>query len=295
MILRQKILLDLLDTLPTAPGRTALVKLVFLLRQEVPSLASEAFYDFLPYKFGPFSFCLYRELENLRSKGYLGDDETSVILDARTRGERANIVDSIPERIRRGIKSVSGRYGGMRYRELLAKVYRAYPWYATRSEKRRLVASNAVPAPSPSVAVYTVGYEGTSVDSFFDYLLRKGIKGILDVRANPVSRKYGFARRSLNDIATKLGCDYHHIPGLGIPSSHRVGLSSYEAYQRLLDRYELDMLPKCQADLRLAADLLGQEPSALLCVEKDPRLCHPGRLAKSLEAITGLPVINLTA
>jgi hypothetical protein len=35
-------------------------------------------------------------------------------------------------------------------------------------------------------AVYTVGYEGKSVDLFFDGLLQSGVLQILDVRVNPM-------------------------------------------------------------------------------------------------------------
>ena len=97
----------------------------------------------------------------------------------------------------------------------------------------------------------------------------------------------------MRDISLKLGLGYHHLPELGIPSSERGKLSDFDSYQRLLDRYEAEMLP-CQGDhMTDAIRLLKQEPSALLCVEKDVRWCHRGRLAKALASRSGLPVIHL--
>lgn len=71
----------------------------------------------------------------------------------------------------------------------------------------------------------------------------KGIAALIDVRANPVSRKYGFARSSLSDIAGKLDIDYTHIPELGISSKDRSQLCDFDSYQELLDRYERKTLP----------------------------------------------------
>ena len=47
------------------------MKLVFLLRHETCLKDVPSFYDFVPYKFGPFSFTLYRELERLQQNGYV--------------------------------------------------------------------------------------------------------------------------------------------------------------------------------------------------------------------------------
>ena len=52
--------------------------------------------------------------------------------------------------------------------------------------------------------MYTIGYEGRSVDAFFSRLLRLRLSGVIDVRSNPVSRKYGFAARSMTEIGKKL-------------------------------------------------------------------------------------------
>jgi uncharacterized protein (DUF488 family) len=131
------------------------------------------------------------------------------------------------------------------------------------------------------------------VDEFFNGLLFSGMAGILDVRANPVSRKYGFAKGSMSRIASNLGLVYHHFPELGVTGDHRSDLSDFESYQRLLDKYEKTMLPKRTAHIRQATDLLRSQPLALLCMEKDVRCCHRGRLANRVAQESGLRVEHL--
>jgi uncharacterized protein (DUF488 family) len=168
-----------------------------------------------------------------------------------------------------------------------------FPWYASRCRSREALPDDVPALPRRDVAVHTAGYEGKSVDGFFDDLLAAGITGIVDVRANPVSRKYGFAKRSLSGIAAQLGLAYQHLPELGIPGDRRGSLSDFASYQRLLDEYETTMLPSQAKGMQTAARLLRSRPSVLLCVERDVGCCHRGRLANRIAEDEGLPVIHL--
>jgi uncharacterized protein (DUF488 family) len=131
------------------------------------------------------------------------------------------------------------------------------------------------------------------VDDFFNGLLASGMQGILDVRANPISRKYGFAKRSMSRIAGYLGLTYDHMPELGITGDRRMDLSDFDSYQRLLDQYEKKMLPKRALYIARATELLQSRPTALLCMEKDVRCCHRGRLASRVAQQSGLLVEHL--
>ena len=123
--------------------------------------------------------------------------------------------------------------------------------------------------------------------------LHVGIQAVLDVRANPVSRKYGFARKSLSEIGAKLGFNYHHLPELGIAGTKRAHLTDSDSYQRLLEQYEAEMLPKRLAAVTRLLALLRERPSALVCFEKDMRYCHRGRLAAVVARAGGLEVLHL--
>lgn len=102
--------------------------------------------------------------------------------------------DEVPTPWKSAVQRAVREYPSASQNELLRDIYRRCPWFALKSELHDLV-SEAPDAPAAPLAIYTVGYEGKSVDSFFNELLLSGVAAILDVRANPISRKYGFARK----------------------------------------------------------------------------------------------------
>ncbi len=272
---------------------TALVKLAFLLRKETPVGSDHTFYSFVRYRYGPFSFALSRELVSLERDGYVQGCEKSLSLNPDTSHLSRDEIARLTKPQAEAVGEVVTNYGRMKWDTLLRNVYGRCPWYAQNSELTDFVPDDVPRPPLRRAAAYTVGYEGKSVDGFFHDLLASGIGEILDVRANPVSRKYGFAKRSMRQIAQSLGLGYHHFPELGITGDHRAKLSDFDSYQRLLDKYEKRMLPKLTAHIRQAAVLLRSRPSVLLCVEKDVRCCHRGRLADHLAEESDLAVVHL--
>lgn len=293
VLTRQKTVLSLLVQADRPLSPTVFVKLVFLLRQETELGKDRSFYDFLPYNFGPFSFTLYWDLGSLRQNGYVTPEEERISLCDRTRDLAEQETEGLPASIRTAVADVLGRYGTMNQRALVRDVYARYPWYATRSELTYLRPKPALKVKEASPAIYTVGYEGRSVDAFFNHLLQEGIRVVVDVRANPVSRKYGFSGLRLGELCKKLRLEYRHLPSLGIPSTERAGLNGFASYQRLLNRYEQAMLPDRSTEVKDLGRLMRQRPSVLVCVEKDLRCCHRSRLAEAVAQATGLDVVHL--
>lgn len=293
MLNRQRLILALLDRTRSPIQHTVLVKLAFLLRQETAVEQDRTFYQFVPYRHGPFSFGLYRELDSLRRNGYVERTERSFSLTQQTKRLSHEQIECLNSTQVEAVNLIVAQYSRLTRPELLHYVYNRYPWYSIKSELKEYLPDDLVRLPHPAVAAYTVGYEGKSVDEFFNDLLAAGISGILDVRANPVSRKYGFAKRSMSRIAGYLGLVYHHMPELGITGEYRSSLSDFESYQRLLNKYEKTMLPRCRRQLREAINLLKSRPLALLCMERDVRCCHRGRLANRIAEESGLSVIHL--
>ena len=80
MLTREKIVLQLLSCFTEPLDKISLVKFVFLLRHQTMLNAMSSFYDFVPYKFGPFSFTLYRDLERLSDKNLVVLKDTKVAL-----------------------------------------------------------------------------------------------------------------------------------------------------------------------------------------------------------------------
>src|SRR4051812_7929573 len=199
MLRRQR---TILETLSKADGRlsaTQLQKFIFLISEETFLGREGGYYEFLPYKFGAYSFSAQREIEALTDYGYIEIKNSTLGVTNLGRKE-AGAVDNDTSR---AIRAILLKYGKLPLKILLRDVYDRYPWYASRSELKGLVLSSGATPTTTPVAVYTIGYEETSIDRFLDRLLRSGIKQVIDVRANPVSRKYGFARSSLSDLTGK--------------------------------------------------------------------------------------------
>lgn len=148
------------------------------------------------------------------------------------------------------------------------------------------------PVPATK-AIYTAGYQGESIAVFLQRLVAAGVKRILDVRSNPVSRKPGFSKKAFGRLSEQWGIEYVHIPELGVPAAKRKNLRTPEDYQQLLRYYESIILPQ-SADARTEAVRLSMErPSALVCFEADSQFCHRARLANAISRDTGMEVVNL--
>ena len=291
MLMRQRTMLDLLTRVKRPVTRTALVKLVFLLRHETALRHSPSFYDFVPYKYGPFSFTLYRELELLRQGGYVTVDDSGS-LSGPTRDSEPRKPGGLTPSVISAVGSIVSRYGEMASGDLIQSVYKRYAWYAINSElpERKLVSPQR---PTAVPAIYTVGYEGKSVEAFLNELLVRGMAALVDVRANPVSRKYGFSKVRLEQFCERLGLVYRHLPSLGISSTARAGARSRASHELLLRQYERSMLPPRSAEVEKLGTLMTGKPSVLMCVEERPQDCHRGRLAQALAAKTDLKVVHL--
>ena len=73
---RQKVLLALLETAPNKrASRTQFIKWLFLLKKEEDVDRYGSFYDFVPYKYGPFSFLAYRDIAELERFGWIESDD----------------------------------------------------------------------------------------------------------------------------------------------------------------------------------------------------------------------------
>nr|VFK19106.1 MAG: Uncharacterized conserved protein, DUF488 family [Candidatus Kentron sp. LPFa] len=284
---RQRVLLSFPVRAGYHPGRTELIKWLFLARHEGDIANLIAFYDFLPYRYGPFSFAAYKDLAVLVEKGYLTGKTLAVPAEARREVETE--IAGLPRAVRHSVSSILLKYGNLDRKELLDIVYKGYPWYASRST----LIPHGSTQYTANISIHTLGYEGRSIDAFLNRVLQKGIARIIDVRRNPLSRKYGFTRRALDNLCGKIGIEYVHFPQVGVPSDLRRDLSSKDAYHALLRHYEKEILPRQENTVAEIGALMKDSPSALLCFEEDHAICHRSVLAKAVASQTGLGVIHL--
>jgi uncharacterized protein (DUF488 family) len=289
MLQRQKILVELLLKAGKPVQKLRLVKLSFLINNETDIPNILPFYDFVPYHYGPFSFTLYHELGSLINSGIVSekDDFIEIALPDLAK----DTVISLKNILRRDIGKIMQDYNSLSISELLDLVYAKYPWFATRSKRNNRTTDCNLGDRNP--ALYTAGYEGRSLDAYFDLLLQNGIKQVLDVRKNAYSRKYGFIASVLKSTCERMGMQYSHQPDLGIPSNLRKTLSDQKSYDELFDRYEKEILANKDKTIEGVAGMICDTPSVLLCFEAESKMCHRSRLASRLSRKTDLPIVNL--
>jgi uncharacterized protein (DUF488 family) len=121
--------------------------------------------------------------------------------------------------------------------------------------------------------IYSVGYEGMTLDGLVDRLAGAHVTTLVDVRLNPVSRKPGFSKRRLTEALAAAGIEYVHEKSLGNPAenrdSFRVG-DGQEGRQRMRE-----MLSNGAGEaLDRVIDLASTERIAVLCVERESQRCH---------------------
>jgi len=122
--------------------------------------------------------------------------------------------------------------------------------------------------------IFTIGYEATTVGEFLAALTQAGVKRVIDVRAVPNSRRPGFSKTPLRNALAEAGIDYVHLRALGTPADGRAAARAGR-HDDLVRIYAGQLeLPEAIAQGAQMLDLAGEEPSALLCYERDPAGCH---------------------
>ena len=293
MFYRRKVILALLEALGGELSKTDFQKHLFLFTQAQPEPA----YEFVPYHFGCYSFSAEADRAPMVRTGLIKDKS------AWAKKTGTSYLETLKSSDRKRLSAHVARYGSLRGRKLVRTVYLSHPYFAIHSEiagevldKRQ---QKAVAAAVPRVdgpALITVGYEGRSLEAYLNVLIENGVRLLCDVRANPVSRKYGFSKGQLSTTTDRLGIGYVHIPELGIASGKRKALTSAKAYARLFAEYEEKTLPARQTELMQVRELVEKYGRvALTCFEACHDECHRSRVSDALTRLPGweYPVIHL--
>lgn len=286
---RQRRLLALLDALGGSAGNLDFQKLLFLYCQET---GPSSCYEFVPYRFGAFSFTSYADRRRLVQRRLIEADELTWKLTAAGRqAVEGHREPALP------LSDFVQKYEGLRGNALVAETYRRFPYYGTRSEiagqvlrddqaTLRRIESTRPARGAPGIS--TIGYEGRSLEGYLNELLAAGGTLLCDVRRNPLSRKYGFSKGTLSKGCEGVGIRYEHLPELGIASAQRQNLETQADYDRLFREYERETLPAQLPELRRIADWVAQgERVALTCYERLPSQCHRHCVAEALKARFG--------
>lgn len=289
---RQRRLLALLNAVGGRAGNLDFQKLLFLYCAQE---GDRALYDFVPYKFGAFSFTSYADRRKLIDRGLIEDIENSWQIT--TEGRQAIETDTVD------CATFACQVQGLRGDALVAETYRRHPYTAIRSEfAARLLSGDEgalrrIDEARPAIAVrrlFTIGYEGRTLECYLNVLLRAGVTILCDVRRNPLSRKYGFSKKTLSGACEGVGIRYEHLPELGIPSEERRNLDTQADYDALFDEYERNSLPLQRASLsRIAGWIQAGAGVSLTCFEAEPSRCHRRCVAEAVECELGLQASHL--
>ena len=69
--------------------------------------------------------------------------------------------------------------------------------------------------------LFTLGYEGLTIEAFITRLQTAQVKTVVDVRELPLSRKKGFSKSAFCAALSAHGMAYLHAPALGCPKPIR--------------------------------------------------------------------------
>ncbi len=141
--------------------------------------------------------------------------------------------------------------------------------------------------------LYTIGYQGASIEGFIAALKAAGVETLIDVRAVPASRRREFSKRNLAASLEAAGLTYVHLVGLGNPKEGRNAAKAgrLDDYKRIYAAH-LGSEAARQA-LARAAEIAAASPSCLMCLEADPAHCHRTMAAARLAADAGFEVEDL--
>lgn len=130
--------------------------------------------------------------------------------------------------------------------------------------------------------IFTIGYEATTMGEFIAALRAAGVRHLIDVRALPLSRRPGFSKTPLRAALAEAGIDYVHLKALGTPAAGREAARKgrHEELKRIYAG-QLELPEAIAQGARMLA-LALEQPSALLCYERDPAGCHRSLLLASV-------------
>ncbi len=284
MFYRRKIILALLQLFNGQLDKIRLQKLLFLfVNKQV-----KAEYDFIPYKFGCYSYSANADVTVMVKRGFLTEEEKTF-----TKKDTTDYLKQLKPSDLKLLQEVKTDYGKMSTNALMKHTYINFPFYAIKSEVAENILSKEelkkVTKTKPiglKTVLFTIGYEGISLEEYLVRLLKNDVKVLVDVRNNPLSMKFGFSKSQLKKYCSSLGIEYVHIPEVGIQGDQRQELNNQSDYDKLFAAYRKNNLTKTTTHQQQILSLLKQHKRiALTCFEANICQCHRKHLAEAIETL----------
>jgi uncharacterized protein (DUF488 family) len=281
MYYRRKIILALLQTFQGELDKIRLQKLLFLICER----QVDKVYDFIPYKYGCFSYSANADLTTMVQKGFLSETESHF-----RREDKQNYLSLLKENDRKIIQEVTELYGKLSANGLMKHTYINYPFWALNSIKAPQILSEnelqkvtATKNNDETTILFTIGYEGISPESYLNKLIKNNVHVLVDVRKNALSMKFGFSKSHLKRFCESVGIEYIHFPDVGIFSEKRQSLNTQKDYDELFEEYKSSCLTNTLSVQHSILEILrNNRRIALTCFEANICQCHRKPLAESL-------------
>ncbi len=267
---RQKFLLAFIKSAGGILSYMDFQKLLFLYLQRT----NDSCYEFVPYLYGCYSFQAARDIDTLGAMGWLDKKDESIrLLDSRVSSGSDDFF----------LESFHDEYRNIRGNALVRQVYREFPYFAINSkiagelmdgDELAIIKQKKTDLKKNEAVIFTIGYEGLSLEKYLNILIQNDVRVLCDVRNNPISRKFGFSKNMLSHAVTKIGIDYVHYPELGIASGKRKHLSAEADYASFL-RNTRGNFPRKSVLSMYFFRFIWTERIALTCFEHDPRNATP--------------------
>ncbi len=145
--------------------------------------------------------------------------------------------------------------------------------------------------------IYTIGYEGYTIEKFVKKLKDSNIQQLIDVREIALSRKNGFSKSILKLELNKVRIKYEHLEKLGSPRDIRHKLKdskmSLEDYKIFFEEYKKHINDEdVMQNISVIEGLAKRRKSVIMCFERDYKICHRSIIAEELKR-RGWKVNNL--
>jgi len=286
MYYRRKIVLALIELLGGEAEKLRLQKLLFLYSQR----KRKPEYEFVPYKFGCYSYSLNADINAMIRRENVVENGNFL-----KKVETTNFFKVIKIEDAKLLTSLVSDYGSMSNSALIKHTYLNFPYSAINSRivedvlsKHQLKKVEDQRPDQNEIVLFTIGYEGISLEAYLNKMIRENIKVLVDVRKNPQSMKYGFSKKLLSSLCEALNIEYLHLPEVGIDSDARKSLASQEDYNSLFDIYRSTTLLSTTDSQYFILKLLKEKRRiALTCFESEICQCHRKPLADSIVALEG--------
>lgn len=281
MYYRRKILLSLLEVFDDELEKICLQKLLFLVSMRQKKSA----FDFVPYKYGCFSFRANADLHTMIKYEQVSKNEKKW-----KRETSVSFIDELKPDDKKIITLLKKEFTNVSPQELLRATYTHYPYYAinstildtvcTPNEKEKVLEKRNT---AEDTCLFTIGYEGISLEAYLNKLLQNNVKVLIDVRKNAMSMKYGFNKSQLKNACEGVHIKYLHFPQVGIASNKRKSLNTQKDYDSLFNDYKESVLKTTETTQnKLLSILKKYKRVALTCFEANQCQCHRTPLAHSI-------------